>query len=84
MQQPTSQEALNDLIREVDAEQIANNKPILSVLVLEENTKPCDIFWESVIKYNLRHNNESDTHLIYRLAGEAMLDMLPASEFLEA
>jgi hypothetical protein len=68
MKSPT----MDQLLREIDADSIAAHEPILSALVLDDDThQPCPIFWESVDKYKLRMPGESDAQVAARLAAEA-------------
>jgi len=63
-------EAQNEILRQVDADQIKAGAPILSVLVTLDSG-PCSVTEESIEKYKLRKPGERDTDLIARLRKEA-------------
>jgi hypothetical protein len=60
----------NEILRQVDADQIAAGAPILSILVTLGGGL-CSVTEESIEKYKLRRPGERDTDMIRRLREEA-------------
>jgi hypothetical protein len=60
---------LDTALRALDADRVAKNLPILSVLIVDDKIKnwPCPIFWESVYKYKLALPDESEQQTVDRL-----------------
>lgn len=64
---------IDAMLRMTDAKQMLRNAPILSVLVVDDDTGVVSpVFWESVKKYDLRLPNETDAACEQRLRDKAL------------
>lgn len=59
-------EVIDAMLSELDMECIAAKLPVLSVLVTHQDGWPSTAFWDSVQRYSLRAEDESDADLIKR------------------
>ena len=84
---PKTKELLDQMIGEIDDRCIKLGLPPLSPIVTFENGRPCDAFWQTVKRHNLRKEGETDEQVYSRLllaAYEAEYGPIPeAHQFLD-
>lgn len=67
---PQTVSTLDALLREIDDAEVSEGRPPLSVLVRHANGRVGKAFWDTVEKFNLRLEGESDDQVVARLEQE--------------
>lgn len=67
---PRTVSTVDVLLREIDDTEVPEGRPPLSVLVRHSNGRVGQAFWDTVEKFNLRLEGESDDQLVARIEQE--------------